>query len=345
MKKAFALLMTVALLCALSWTSVSANEFDAVFDGSDIVDWAANYSFATGRDIEIIKAYLVESHHLWARIAETDLDGMANNVIGIVGISTDIAAHNGIADREAFDAVFAAVEGGYMYLLERYGYDLSDEILQSEAEKHGYTERLRNWASYDYAIFRLYAILDQSSDIIGAAVTAFESEAFPANDLVTDSNAYPAGMYKIGSDLPAGTYFLTADPDAIISTSTVLDGSSSDANMLSFMTFDAFAIIGVREGEYLEITDATISDYAASKAITDAAIAEGITDGMYEVGFHIEAGEYKTSANEDAYLPSITVYADPYQDKMIDFKLVDGSGYITLRDGQFLQLDDVTLTK
>ena len=174
------------------------------------------------------------------------------------------------------------------------------------------------------------------------------SEKIDAN-IATDNvkndekDEYKAGQYKVGSDIPAGVYFASAEENAIIPYIEVKDGSGSDANTISYTLFDTFAIIGLRDGEYVRISEGTLSDISTSKDYVDGVITEGITDGMYEVGFHIPAGEYKTVENQGALIAYIAVYDDPYQDKTLDYIILDGNGYITLKDGNYVEISEATM--
>lgn len=165
-----------------------------------------------------------------------------------------------------------------------------------------------------------------------------------AADLSTITQ-YPAGMYKVGGDLPAGEYLAIAKENAIIPMVTVKSSSGVDAEINALSTFTTFAIIGAADGKYVEVTDSFLIPLSDSKAYVDTFTAESIGDGSYKVGFHIPAGEYKYALQEDVIIPMISVYADAYQENILNLVMPQGNGYITLDDGQYVTVSDAILTK
>lgn len=162
---------------------------------------------------------------------------------------------------------------------------------------------------------------------------------------VASAAQYPASMYKVGSDLPAGEYVAIAADNAFIPMVTVKDGSGSEANILALYIFTTFSIVGAKDGQYVDVSDCYLIDIAESKEYVDSAIADTIADGTYKVGFHISPGEYKYGAVENSTLPMIAVYGDPYQASINNLVLPDGSGYITVKDGEYITLSDAYLLR
>jgi hypothetical protein len=172
------------------------------------------------------------------------------------------------------------------------------------------------------------------------AIPAMAAEPLDDPEITT----YPASMYKVGADIPEGEYLAIAEEDAIISAVFVQDSSSSDANIGFMSIFDTFTIVGVRKGEYIDVSGAYLIPLEQAKVYIENYIVDGIRDGSYKVGDHIPEGEYRYTADAEALLPTITTYTDPYQEDIDDMIIPDGRGYIYLQEGQYVYLSGVTLT-
>ena len=198
---------------------------------------------------------------------------------------------------------------------------------------------IANMESLDWSQYATDELLVFQNDIAKEISERKQSEA--GTDV--ESTQYPPGQYKIGTDIPEGEYFAIADPDSFLSSITVKDGAGSDAKTVLFSVFTTHSIVGVREGEYMTVVGASLISMDASIAYVNSIIGETIPEGMYLVGFHFSPGEFKTFEDKDAMLASITTYADPYQDKVLDIIFVDGSGYIDMKDGEYVLLNGAYL--
>ncbi|WP_195199265.1 hypothetical protein [Faecalispora jeddahensis] len=149
--------------------------------------------------------------------------------------------------------------------------------------------------------------------------------------------SYASGMYKVGTDIPAGEYVLV-QTDSLSSYFQV--SSSSDGKFESIITNDNFngrSIVTVSDGQYLNVTRAKI--YSIDKAPALDKSSGYLTDGMYRVGIDIPAGEYKIFPTD-----SISGYYELASNSSHQFASIIGNGtisneqYLTIENGQYLKL-------
>ncbi|MBP3695192.1 MAG: hypothetical protein J6J31_12260 [Thermoguttaceae bacterium] len=153
---------------------------------------------------------------------------------------------------------------------------------------------------------------------------------------VQPSEKYGEGQYKVGKDIPAGTYMLWV--------SDVKYGGyfvySSDPNADDIIENDSFAtnsIIEVYDGEYLELRrcDAFPIKQAEAPRKQNGAFGEG----FYIIGEHIPAGEYKLEITDEKYGGYYCIYNDVRRNDIDSNGSFTGSRYISLSEGQYLKLN------
>lgn len=147
---------------------------------------------------------------------------------------------------------------------------------------------------------------------------------------------YESGQYKVGADIPAGAYYVFADPDKWYSSCKLTKDANGNDYVL-YESIDTNYIVEIRDGEYFELSNSYAIPYEY------APVAESkngyLYEGFYVVGVDIPAGEYKVEAYEDATWASCAIYAD-LRDGLEDFETVKDKRYIELKDGQYLKLSD-----
>ena len=84
------------------------------------------------------------------------------------------------------------------------------------------------------------------------------------SDETLPEGVYGPGTYKVGADIPAGEYKLTATESDYRGYYEVKDDMSSDGGILSNSLFDGTEYVEVRTGEYLSVTRATFTLVAQS---------------------------------------------------------------------------------
>lgn len=155
--------------------------------------------------------------------------------------------------------------------------------------------------------------------------------------LGTRENPYMPGMYKVGSDLPAGEYLFLAVTDAEAYVCVSSDSNQDD--ILENELFGYTFFVTVEDGEYLEATRCAFvfADDVVLNINDDGSFGEG----MYRAGRDIPAGEYKLTSDDG--MGYYCIYNDtnaPFD--IVSNDLFDSSAYVTVKDGQYLVLSRCT---
>lgn len=153
---------------------------------------------------------------------------------------------------------------------------------------------------------------------------------------VQPSEKYGEGQYKVGKDIPAGTYMLWVSDEKYGGYFVY----SSDPNADDIIENDSFAtnsIIEVYDGEYLELRrcDAFPIKQAEAPRKQNGAFGEG----FYIIGEHIPAGEYKLEITDEKYGGYYCIYNDVRRNDIDSNGSFTGSRYISLSEGQYLKLN------
>ncbi|MDY3997517.1 MAG: peptidoglycan-binding domain-containing protein [Blautia sp.] len=150
--------------------------------------------------------------------------------------------------------------------------------------------------------------------------------------IVYADNEYKSGMYKVGVDIPSGEYILFAE------NGTGYFAVSIDSNQNDILFNDNFgynSIVTVEEGEYFDLSRC----YAVP--FSDDINIDTSGTGMFKVGTHIPAGEYKLEAgSERGYY---CIYSDSRHDDIVANDNFDGQTYVTVSKGQYLQLMECSI--
>ena len=142
-----------------------------------------------------------------------------------------------------------------------------------------------------------------------------------------DFTKYDAGMYKVGADIPAGEYIVFAPGGRGY---FCVSSDSNQNDILFNENFDYNSIITIRDGEYLDLTRCYAVPAEENPDVDVSAT------GMFKVGTHVPAGEYKLeSVGGTGYY---CIYSDSRQDDIIANDNFDGQNYVTVSDGQYLVL-------
>lgn len=138
---------------------------------------------------------------------------------------------------------------------------------------------------------------------------------------------YEYGMNKVGTDIPAGEYVLYAQNRRGY---FCVSSDSNQEDIIFNENFDYNSIISINDGEYLKMSHC----YAIPISENPDVLTEGT--GMFKVGLHIPAGEYKLEATDDRGY--YCIYPDSRQDDIIANDIFEGKTYVTVADGQYLVL-------
>ncbi|WP_052045139.1 hypothetical protein [Caloranaerobacter azorensis] len=153
---------------------------------------------------------------------------------------------------------------------------------------------------------------------------------------------YKAGTYKIGTDMPAGEYKLFADgimPYYAINK----DSSGSLDSIISNDSFSNFTYVTVKNGQYLELKGCfavPVEEAPAYEPVNGKYIS-----GKYKVGFDIPAGEYKVIAENSMAYVEVSKDSLGSLDSIITNDNFENSKYITVKDGQYLKIQNAYIEK
>ncbi len=152
------------------------------------------------------------------------------------------------------------------------------------------------------------------------------------------------GMYRVGNDIPAGEYVLQATSAGNSSYFEIASDSSGQLSSIIYNgSFYNTSIITVTNGQYLTINRCDAAEI--SKAPNYATGKEVLPEGMYKVGLHIPAGEYILTATSESRSGYFCVYSSSVQTlaNIVANGSFNGNRYITIRDGQYIEVNRATL--
>lgn len=243
-------------------------------------------------------------------------------------------ALNAEADaQQQSDAVYAALQSG----------------LQPDSSTVGYTQS-SSVALYgvQYSLF----VSDAQTCFVCTPATAYASTLLPATPVApagaqtsstqplpsstiaqSTEGSWAAGSYLVGTDLPAGEYFLLGSGYMSVTT----DQTGSPESILTHDNIATFKYITVIDGQYLTAESATL--YAA----TDAPAVEQLFDvttaypqGMYKVGRDIAAGTYNVTpdAGATAYI-EVASNSTGTLESVLSNNNISAPQSVTVSDGQY----------
>ncbi len=190
--------------------------------------------------------------------------------------------------------------------------------------------------------------LSGSGSIAESDLATIKSTAFPNATTAPDAQGrYAAGIYRVGTDIPAGTYWFS--------------GSSTDlsyfyvlVNTLNGGTYDTIYANSYYGHNLMELLDGDllILDNSGTmepiEAMTDA-FTPPYHSGVYRVGTDIPAGTYYLGVGDGADdISACFVMSDLYFDDSSylyssTFLPGDDLGTVTLEDGTFVELYNMTM--
>jgi hypothetical protein len=193
----------------------------------------------------------------------------------------------------------------------------SDEVLQQVREKNA-----------------------ESTEQIDEEVT-YEEEPEPEPE--PTQTRYYSGMYKIGTDIPAGEYKLYSNGSGYGYFENDKDSSGSIYSIISNDTISTFTYTTVKSGTYLKLQGC----YAVPVKEAEPYQIQNkqYLEGKYKVGFDIPAGEYKlTSYGSDAYV-EVSKNSSGSISSIVSNDIFENTKYITVEKGQYLKLSGCYIQK
>ncbi len=157
------------------------------------------------------------------------------------------------------------------------------------------------------------------------------------------------GTFKVGEDLDPGIYVLVKHDGEFMGSFDITTDTTGDLDSkVDSNAFENFSYIEVKDGQYLQLNKCDLYkiDEIKDEAL-DFSNLDELTNGMYIVGKDITPGEHKLEVINDGSEGWFCLYnnlAGGYNNSP-DLQTADyfsGSKLITLKDGQYLKLDDNT---
>lgn len=204
-----------------------------------------------------------------------------------------------------------------------------------------------NGSSNMYGFFLLqsedseYDYFGDFEKMLNSAMYGNSSDTDTSGTVATPSiQSYGPGTLKVGADIPAGEYIVisTENYGGYFSVNTDANGDDIVFNSM----FDYNSIVTVNDGEYFEMSRAKA--YPFDQWCAQNTIDLSNTGVMLKVGVNIPAGDYQLSADsEDAGY--YCIYSSSRQDDIVANNLFEGQDYVSVSDGQYLELSRCTIVQ
>lgn len=166
------------------------------------------------------------------------------------------------------------------------------------------------------------------------------TKSYETEDPLAGLDYYGPNTYKVGIDIPPGEYMIVQyyeDRNGYMCVSSDSNGNDIIDNAI----IKNYHFIKVSSGQYLEISNA-IAVSAENYKIPNINTAQ-LKEGMYRVGVDIPGGEYKVTATSSSASGYYAIYNTASADRDIeDNDIFETSSYVTVRDGQYLELNNCT---
>ncbi|WP_337017836.1 hypothetical protein [Oceanobacillus massiliensis] len=177
--------------------------------------------------------------------------------------------------------------------------------------------------------------------------TADESEEALNEKEAKDDGKIESGTYKVGEDISAGEYLVFSEGMAYIESSSDSTGNLESIVFNANLMGDSHSYVSLNDGEYFKLQGAAMYPAESAPAVIPE---DGVyQDGMYKVGQDIPAGEYKVLLNDTAAagMGYLEVSSDSSHQlgSIVTNENVQADTYITVSDGQYLTLQDLSIEK
>lgn len=172
------------------------------------------------------------------------------------------------------------------------------------------------------------------------------SESSPSEDISPveeeeeESVWHKAGMYKVGSDIPAGEYLIQASGSCYMQVST--DSSGSLNSIATNDNFSDWRYITLLDEQYLTVRNGSFASIDDIDPITSS--TGSYAAGMYKVGRDLEAGEYKIEAIGNCYLEVTEDSTGSLYSIVNNDNIKTGENrYVTVLDGQYIEFSNAVM--
>ena len=147
---------------------------------------------------------------------------------------------------------------------------------------------------------------------------------------------YSASEYRVGTDIPAGEYYLRCSGNSAY---MAVSSDSSGNSIIENENFTTHHFITLEDGQYFELSRGralSVDQFVPDFDATDLDV------GMYRVGTDIPAGEYKLENTSSSRAYCCVYNNSTAQRSIVTNDNFEGSKYITVQEGQYLLLNRCT---
>ena len=150
------------------------------------------------------------------------------------------------------------------------------------------------------------------------------------NDFKEDT-IYSEGMYKVGVDIPAGEYVLLNNSYPYSAYMCISNDANRD-DILENDNFDYNQIVTLKNNQYLTLVR------CEARPIDEVKNLDTSGEGVFKVGKHIKAGEYKLKATSDDFEGYYCIYSNTADFDIVDNDNFKNNSYVNVKNGQYLKL-------
>lgn len=193
-------------------------------------------------------------------------------------------------------------------------------------------------------IIALIVLFGAGGAMSGGSSTSSKTSTSNATNATKDTTVKPTdysikeGMYKVGTDIPAGEYVVVAEANGYMQVSK--DSTGDINSIVTNENIQNRTIVTVKDGQYLTATNGKI--YPIDKAPKVDTSSGILPSGMYKVGVDIQPGEYKVSADANGYV-EVAKNSLGSIDSIVSNDNFTGDKYITVAAGEYLKITNATL--
>ncbi len=152
----------------------------------------------------------------------------------------------------------------------------------------------------------------------------------PPVEAQPNGKTYAAGMYKVGSDIPAGDYLIMTNESTYMEVTS--DSTGSFESILQNANFDNSHYVNIITGQYLSFSKGTAYPMATAPILKP--VAGKYLEGMYKIGRDISPGEYKvvSTGSYGGYYAILSGLSGEIDDIETNGN-IEGTIYLTLTSG------------
>ena len=149
------------------------------------------------------------------------------------------------------------------------------------------------------------------------------------------SEVWASGQFKVGVDIPAGRYVLYNNVSR--SAYYCISSDSNGDDIIANNNFNNQNYIDILDGQYLKLSRCEALPFDKKKEVDKS---KGyLEEGQYLIGVDLPAGEYKLEMIAGKRSAYYCISSDANTDNIISNDNFEGNSYVTVSDGQFLEIN------